>query len=67
MDGGRVCFGIIVLGAWYAIPHSAEVKFLLVINRTLILYMLHFLVKFTHTVLLPWSQFCQSVQTTPFF
>lgn len=38
------------MGAWYAIPHSAEVKFLLVINRTLILYILHFLVKFSHTV-----------------
>jgi hypothetical protein len=31
--GGRVGFGIIVFGTWYAIPHSAEVKFLLVINR----------------------------------
>jgi len=50
MEVGRVWFGIIVLGAWYAIPHSAEVKFLLVINRTLILYILHFLVKFSDTV-----------------
>jgi hypothetical protein len=66
MEGGRVWFGIVVLGAWYATPHSAEVKVILVINRTLILYILHFLVKFSHTVL-PWSQFCHSVQTMLFF
>jgi len=65
MEGGRVWFAIIVLGARYAIPHFADVKFLLVIDRTLILYILHFLVKFSHTVL-PWSLFCHSVQTTPF-
>jgi len=65
MEIGRVWFGIIDLGAWYAIPHSAEVKFLLIINRTL--YILHSLVKFSHTVLLPWSQFCHSVHTTLLF
>ena len=42
--GGGVWYGIIVLGVWYPIPHSTDVRFFIVVlNTVYILYIVLFL------------------------
>jgi len=41
--GDRVWCGIVVLEVWYPIPHSIEIRSVLVFNTTPVLYILPFL------------------------
>jgi hypothetical protein len=41
--GGGVWYGIVLMGV-YPIPHCAEIRFVVVLNTTSILCILHFLI-----------------------
>jgi hypothetical protein len=41
--GERVWYRIVVLGVTHSVPHSTEIRFLVIFNTTLSLYILHFL------------------------